>query len=514
MLKKSSYFILFSAVLAITACSNYGESDAPFKNVPFFSDFENQNDSEQNLSEFIENTQQWWIHYNDDQAEAYIYELLSQNLQLKAASARLLQAKEQTNIARGALLPNLSSDGSFSRNSIPPNSNNNGFSSGQRFYNTSYDLGLSASWQLDFFGQLRNQLASAQASFLASEAAKDALTHSLIVELLNARIATASLYKQKELIERTIRSREKTLEIINRRYELGVSGNSALEVRLARENLSAAKAQLPSILSAIQENTYRLDVLRGQMPNTEDGDERYEDLSLPLPPERLILPPPLALLDTRPDLRNAELVLIAAKRDVKVAMADLYPSIGISGNYGFQAAELGDLISSDSIAWSLLSNITQPLFEGGRIRSNIRLSKARAEELSADYAQNVLTAIEDVENALQREENFRNQYDALQDTLLESEKAYALARTRYEKGLIGLTDLLDIERRVLSLEQQLIDTQLSVWQSRFALHLALGGSWLDEMSTPQDEIKEKDISEQKAFQDVRNNETIEVTISE
>ena len=405
---------------------------------------------------------------------------MQQNLQLQAAGERLIQAREQVNISRAGLFPTISADTGASRQAGPINA----LPGGGTVYQTNFDLGVSAAWQLDLFGEIRNQTAADRASYLASVANRDALAQSLIVQLMQTRIGLATLSKQKELIEQTIASREKTREIVERRYELGADGVSALDVRLARENLASVQSQLPSIESSIKENTYALDLLLGLMPNAEDQDTDCSFIELAPPPERLNIPPPAGLLDTRPDLRSNELLLTAANRGIDVAVAQLYPSVSIGGGYGFQAEDLGDLISADSIAWNLLANITQPLFEGGRLRANVRLQESRARELAADYAQSILTAVQEVENALQREENARKQLTQLEKTEMEANEAYKLAESRYQRGILNLTELLDIERRLLSQRQQILDAQQAIWNARLALHLALGGAWFDETPSP------------------------------
>jgi len=429
------------------------------------------------LDEYKEFSRGWWTYYNDPQLNNLVNQLLSQNIDLKIAAERIIQAQEQINIAQSAFYPTVSADANILRSATPNNSNFIG--SSDKNYTTSYDLGLSTAWQLDLFGKIRSQTQSNQATYLANIANRDAIVQSLIAQLINLRIGVANVNEEITLINKTIDSRQKSLAIIENRYRLGVENASALGVRLARENVEAAKAQLPPLQSRLKEQIYALNILMGEMPN-QNVENSYNGFPILPPPNRLKLPPPLALLDLRPDLRADEYLLAAAQYNVDVAVANLYPSLSISGGYGFSSNDLGDLISAEKIAWNLLNNITQPLFEGGRLRANVRLSESRARELANQYAQNILLAVQDVENALQEEENFRKQLTALQKTNEESKKAYSLAESRYKRGLLPIADVLEIERRVLTQQQQILNLQQAVWQARVNLHLALGGQWVDK----------------------------------
>jgi multidrug efflux system outer membrane protein len=183
------------------------------------------------------------------------------------------------------------------------------------------------------------------------------------------------------------------------------------------------------------------------------------------------------LLDERPDLRAHELRLIAANADIGVAIADLYPGFSISGGYGFQSGVLDDLLRSDQIAWSIVSSVTARLFEGGRLRSNIKLQKSEARELAATYAKTVLEALREVEISLVQERETRNEFRAVQDRAYAAWTASRFAKKRYETGLLSLKEYLDVERNALDADIVLALAEQAMWQSRIAIHLALGGDW-------------------------------------
>ena len=475
---------VFIAVLLLGGCAL--EGNVPSSVPDFPSSFQNDQGAEQTTGDINQNNYQaWWTRYNDAQLNALINEMLSQNLEIEAAAARSLQAQERISQASGGLLPTLSADASASRaatstgasSSTQSSSLGAAGSTSDTAYSNNYDLGLSASWQVDLFGRIRNSITAAEASLNASEAEKHALVQTLIIQLIGQRVNLATLMAQILLTEETIENRAKTLTAVERRYELGSTQSSALDVRLAKENLESAKAQLPPLEADYKEAFYTLEILLGKMPGTTQ-DMGISDFTVLPPPERLKIPPPVALLDRRPDLQGARYRLEAARANIGVAMADLYPNLSLSGSYGYQANELENLISPEQIAWNLIGNLTAPLFEGGRLRSAVRLREAEARELAANYAQQILQAVGDVETALNREDELRKQHVALRETLEQSESAYKLAYRRYASGLVAFTDLLEIERRLFQTRTQLLQVEQSVWQSRLNLMLALGGDWL------------------------------------
>jgi NodT family efflux transporter outer membrane factor (OMF) lipoprotein len=486
---KKSLLILIT-FLFLSGCTLQGE--VPLFNFDFPASFQNDPDKPaDNINEYMYQT--WWTRYNDPILNQLIARLLNQNLELKAAGARSLQAQERLFQTQGGLYPSISLDATAARSATPTGASTSqttttattaGFATtSDTTYSTSYELGLSAAWQVDLFGQVRNSISAAEAGLKASEAEKNALAQNLIIQLIGQRVRLATLSALIGVTEETIENRRKILQTVERRYELGSEQISALDVRLAKENLERAKADLAPLEADYKEAFYTLEILVGEMPGTSNlqGIDSYTLLP---PPERLKIPPPVALLDRRPDLQSAAYRIEAAKANIGVALADLYPGLSLSGSYGYQATELDNLISPEQIAWNLIGNLTAPLFEGGRLRATIRLREAEAEELAANYAQSILQAVGDVETALKREDELRNQLDALSETLRQAEQAYDLAYQRYTRGLVGFTELLEIERRIFQTRIQLLQVEQSVWQARLNLMLALGGDWLGE----EDEI--------------------------
>lgn len=409
----------------------------------------------------------WWERLNDPVVDQLVQTALSDNLTLNSARERVIQARENVVMAQGAYFPSLSADLGAARSKAPANT----FST----YNTSYEAGLSTSWQLDLFGKNRKTAWAAKANFQAAEAEHEALAQTLIANIVQQRVAIATLARRVELAQDIASSRDDTVQIVERRYRNGVDSTGALDIRLARTNFASAQAQIPGLESNLTDALYGLDVLLGRVPGVTQLDA-VNFVALP-PQEKIILDPPVGLLDRRPDLRASELRLKAANENIGIAIADIYPNVTFGGSIGLQNDSVGNLFRADQLAWSLLGTVTNRLFEGGKLRANIRLSKSRARELASDYTQDVLEAVLDVESALQREKKLNEQVQLLDINVEEARQAETIAQDRYRRGITNLLELLETQRRRQTAEQNLLLAQQSAWNARIDLYLALGGDW-------------------------------------
>ncbi len=433
----------------------------------------------------------WWESLKDPILEDWVKELYSNNYSLKAASERILQAKEGIIAERGALYPSLDLNGSAGRTkTIIQSFGGLGQAIGageglenspiQRppdaFYNNSFNLKLATSWQLDLFGKIRNGIDAQESNFLATQTDKIALQQTLISELLRKRVSIGSLEKQLELSKRIISTRQKTRDSIKSRYELGAASVSALDFRLAEESLNTAMADIKPVETALEIAKYSVDLLLGNAPGELISQDK-KIFNLPAP-EEILIPQPLELMDRRPDLISHEFRIMAANSDLGVSIADLYPGIVIGADYGFQSLDINELIKPERIVWSIIGSIGTKLFQGGRLRANIRAKEARVRELSANYTDAILKALFEVESALLNEKKLRAEFKKLKVSLEAMQAAEVMAFNRYSNGLITIFELLDIQRRSSAMEQRYLNTELSIWNARVDLYLALGGNWL------------------------------------
>ncbi len=426
------------------------------------------------LETIIDKTK-WWQAYPDETLDETIQTLLSDNLNLKAAAERVTQARERIAVQRGGLFPQISASLGASRSRQPLSASSIAFS--EASYNTAYQAGLDASWQLDLFGRIRSSVDAAQFQALASNADQIALAQTLIGDLLNRKIAIASLIHQIEITQNTIENLERTYAVVKRGYESGTSNVTSLDVKRAKENLATTTAQLPAQENALITELFAYYVLLGLTPGRGEATEKERATAFPIKiqPTPFILPPPVSLLSERPDLLAREARLKAANADIGTAIADLYPDLGLQGGYGFSDETTNDLISPEKIAWNIAASLMQSLFEGGRLRANIRLQEAEARELVYSYSQSVLEAIQEVETALANEQNLREQTEQLEESTALAKSAYRDAEKRYQKGILPVTELLTVQSRYFQAQQQYIQTLETLWRARNALHLALGG---------------------------------------
>ena len=413
----------------------------------------------------------WWESFDDRLLNEWVGRLLAENLTLRSTAERVVQAQERAVISGGERWPSLgiSTDGrrSFGDNPV---------SSG-RLYQTEANLSLGISWQADLFGKVRRSIESAEYQALANEADYQALQHSLITELVRLRASVAISLQEVAVQTDIVKSRKRTLDTVQRRYKLGVKNSSVVDVHVADENVASAQAQLVVLERELKESFLSLDLLLNQKPGTLE--KVGADFPL-LPVGEVNTGLPAALLDQRPDIRGHEFRLMAANANVGVAMAELFPDLTLSVNQGFSSNEWAGLLTNSNALGFIAGQLTARLFEGGRLRAQIRLRESELREQVLEYSKTVLNAFSEVEKALLQERYLTEQVMLLQRGVSAARKAETLAEERYQQGISSLLVLLDVQRRRQNAERSLLATKRTSWQVRANLHLALGGGWLIE----------------------------------
>ncbi|HAD09367.1 MAG TPA: hypothetical protein DCF62_07810 [Porticoccaceae bacterium] len=428
----------------------------------------------------------WWLRFNDPLLNAWISRLHSENLDLRVSLERIEQSRQQVRIQSGARWPALGISGDGGRRFAP-----DALANGERDYRSEVNLASGISWQLDLFGRIRQGIKAAHYQASAREQDYIGLRQSLIAELVGHRARLALLEKEIEIQQTIVSSREQTLNTVNRRYRLGVKNASAVDVHTARENLSTAQATFNALKLALDETYLAVDRLLNQAP----GGERLSSVGFPLlPPMPVpVLISPAQLLDQRPDILGSELRLKAANAGIGVAVADLFPDLTLTASGGFVGSQIGGLLVNDQAVGSIITQLNTRLFEGGRLRAQIRLREAEARELAWQYANVVLTAMIEVETALVQERSLRAQVDNLLASVASARRAEALSRERYQRGITSLLELLETQRRWQNAERNLLAAQQASWNARINLHLALGGDWqLGQPVPPQSRSRGKE----------------------
>jgi len=416
----------------------------------------------------------WWENFGDPVTSQLVREALENNYDLKAAAARVLQAEAALAGARGRKLPDVSYNLSRDRSKMSFNLGGGSFGGGRfSVMSTTWSQNISVAYILDFFGKLKRAERAAWADMFATKANEQALINSIIVGVINSRINVAINQRLLAIERANTINRQKTLDIVERRYEQGLIG--PVDIRLARVNLAESKAAEPVIELSLIVSRNSLDLLLSRQPgSSEDLPETLSDLPdlEPVP-----IGVPASLLDRRPDVMAAELALRSANEMIGVSIGQLYPDLTISAAYGASADRWRDIWEHFSETYSLTTSLAQPIFRGGQIRAQIDASKARYAELTAVYNQTVLTAMGEVENALASEQMLQKQLKYAEQRFEEAKAAEELSRQRYQGGLEGILTVLESEQRKRIAEELLTILKGQIWAARVNLYLALGGDW-------------------------------------
>ena len=419
----------------------------------------------------------WWSQFNDPVIDALVNSAIQNNLDIRIAAANVLESEALVRASTGNRWPQINAITSGERN-FTGSSTGSSFNTGtDRIYTTTYQVGASVAWQADLFGKLRSAQKASIADWQASQTDYQALMHTIIANVIRQRVQLAIATQRLNVATRILESRENTLEIVNRRYSRGVSNSSAVDVRLARENVYSAEASIYALEQNVIIAKHALDVLTGEKPGS-NSITKNELTVLPIL-NAAIAGVPAQLLDRRPDLRAAEFRLIASNERVGVAIADMYPDLTITAGGGWRDSELSDLFSSQSLFASLLGELTQTIFAGGSLRAETDAAKARLQIQANTYANEVLQAIREVEDALVQNAKLNQRLSKVNRQVDEARLAEKLSRNRYSRGVENLLTVLETERRRTTAEDTLLQVEENYWNARIDLYLSIGGDWVE-----------------------------------
>ncbi len=401
----------------------------------------------------------WMGDFADPRLAGLVTEALAHNRDLQAAAARVRADQARARIAGADRLPQAEAGLQAARRG-----DGDGTGDG-------YEVLAGVSWEADLWGRLDNVARASALDALASEQEYRAARLSLAAAVARNWFQLIEADLQRRLAERTRRSFQRSLEIIEQRYRRGL--NSALDVRLARTDLAAAQANLAAQGRDLDASRRSLEVLLGGYP--EGSLEPAAEL--PAMVQSVPAGLPAQLLSRRPDLVAAERRLSAAGQRLDAARKNRLPSLRLTAQGGTASDELRRVLDWDDLVWSLLAGLTQPLFQGGRLDAEQALAEAVHGEAWAAYAQVVLTAFREVESALSAEAPYREQEAALAQATREAQEAERLAEARYRQGLVGIITLLEARRRAFTAESSWLRAARERLENRLSLYLALGGGF-------------------------------------
>ncbi|HXU46862.1 MAG TPA: efflux transporter outer membrane subunit [Thermoanaerobaculia bacterium] len=407
----------------------------------------------------------WWRQLGDPVLSGLIEESLQASPDVDLARARLLEARARRRSAIADLGPTVDASAGASRS-------RSGGSTGNRF-----DAGFDASWEPDVFGGGRRSIEAATADLESTEANLHATQVSLAAEVALNYVDVRSFQGRIEIARESLKRQGETRDLTDWRFQAGLV--SQLDLDQARTALEQTRAQIPSLETSLEAAKNRLAILLGQAPGAVEERLAAASPIPPIPPvpERVTVGIPADVLRQRPDVRAAERALAAQTARIGVATAARYPSFRLTGSLGVGGLTLGTLTGGAALAHALALSVFETVWDSGRIESQIAIQNAVQKEALASYRSAVLTALEDVENALVALAKSREREDSLRRADEAARSAADLARQRYSTGLTDFQSVLDTERTELAISDNLKSTEADVTTALVQLYKALGGGW-------------------------------------
>jgi outer membrane protein, multidrug efflux system len=407
----------------------------------------------------------WWQVFQDPQLQQLVRVALKQNYDLELATERINAARAQLVVTRSNLFPQVSGD---------PNFTGGREQNFQTYYNF-LSLAADATFQLDFFGRLRRATQAARAQLMATEEAQHVVTLTLVSDVASDYFALLELDMELQITRDTVTTQEGSVKLTSLRLSHGVA--TKLDVLQAQQVLDTANAQIPDLERQIGQQEDAINILLGNYPA---GVTRGLALAQQaLPPD---VPPglPSSLLERRPDIREAEQLLVAANAEVGVAKAEFFPQISLTGSAGEgfgRSSAFSNLMNSQIGIWSYGAQVSQPIFTGGALRGNLHLAESERAQALISYKEAIQHAFGDVSDGLigyQKYHEVRLRQQQLVDDLAESVR---LSNMRYQGGTTTYLEVLDGQRSLFAAELTLAQARGNEYQSLVQLYRALGGGW-------------------------------------
>jgi multidrug efflux system outer membrane protein len=410
--------------------------------------------------------QKWFDVFQDEQLKELIKTALKQNYDLRRAGVRILEARAALGITRADQFPTISAEASAL----------NERTSQQKFVpaietNTNR-VGLDFNWELDFWGKFRRATEAARANLAASEWGQREITTELVANVASAYFTLRALDLQLEITRRTLTSRQDSLRLTQILANGG--STSLLDVRQAEQLVFTAGSEIPSLEQQIEQQENFISTLLGNNPGRVPRGKALTDQ-----PHSSTVPAglPSSLLERRPDIRQAEQQLIAANAQIGVARSLYFPQIALTANSGYQSLALTSLFTGPAGFWTFGSTLAQPLFTGGRLRSNVRLAEAQQQEAVLFYQETIQGSFRDVSDALiayRKTQEFREQQQLLVNS---AQDATRLSHMRYSGGVASYLEVLTNDTNYFSAELNLVQAQLNELLTLVQLYKSLGGGW-------------------------------------
>jgi len=412
----------------------------------------------------------WWDQFHDPALSNLVRVALNNNLDLGIAAANVDQAAAQYGIARSAQFPQVDAAASATRRRVSQNTAVT-IPPGKQVFND-YAVNLSASFELDVWGKLRRATESARAILLASEEGRRTVVLTVVTSVADGYIELRALDRQLEIAQQTSQALREAARLQRVRFEEGAVPES--DYRQAESQYEAAAAQVPELEREIARQENFISVLLGANPSLIRRGRTIDELLFPDVPEAL----PASLLERRPDIVQAEQVMIAANANIGVAKAAYFPDVSLTGALGLESAQLSDLFKGPSKAWSYGGSLIQPIFNAGLIRSQVAQAEALERQALYGYQKSIISAFQDVEDALIDRTKFAEARVEQAKNVAALQRFRDLAALRYKEGATIYLEVASAEQSLLNAQLSLVGTQSQLFQSYANLYRAMGGGWV------------------------------------
>lgn len=408
----------------------------------------------------------WWQVFNDAALQSLIREGLASNYDLQVAVARIDEASAQVGIARADLYPQVGY-GAFAarQKSLLP------IEPPQNFTFNDFGLNASAAWELDVWGRIRHSSDAARANLYAQEDVRRGVMLTLVSSIASGYFLLIELDRELAIAEESADIYKRTLDLFTQRFQAG--RDSKLGVVRAQANYESSQANVAALKRAITQQENALCVLIGAFPRPIARGRVLTEQSTPATP----VGQTTELLQRRPDILQAEQVMIGANAEIGVAVANYFPRIGLSALFGWEATRPEDLFKSGFNVWQIGANLAGPIFQGGRLESAYHAQQAFWDQSIAQYKQAVTVAFQETSDALIAQQTLVGQREALQRQVASLREAVDLALQRYDAGRASYFEVLDAEQLLFPSEDALAQTQRDQLVAVVNLYKALGGGW-------------------------------------
>lgn len=430
----------------------------------------------------------WWTVFNDPTLNTLIQQAYQQNLPLQVAGLRIMQARAQLGIAIGSQYPQLQeAAGSLTRVKLSENEPNSSPLLDDNYWTA--NAGFNASWELDFWGQFRRGVESANANLGTRIAAYDNALVSLTGEVASVYIQIRTLEKRIAVARSNIETQQRGYRIASVRFRAGAT--SELDPAQALTLLRNTQSQIPVLESQLRQAKHALSILLGMPPRDLSG--LLVAGAIPDAPTEVAIGVPAELLRRRPDIRQAELQAAAQSAQIGIAKASLYPSFSLIGSLGFttsntNSSNMNDMLNSDSFGYSFGPSFAWPILNYGRLKNNVRVQDARFEELIVNYQNTVLEAAREVEDSLAGFLGAKAAAGYLSDSVNSAQRSVDLSLIQYREGAVDYQRVLDSQQSLLEQQDQYTNARGNIILNLVATYKALGGGW--QIRAGQDYVPE------------------------